>query len=224
MKEEIRRLRRIKKGIEGEINIDNEIWSKAFKAYKKGKNPVDLVIEGVLSPDEAKYTYEKFVEMAKNFKVSVKPELSRDMWSVAFKAFREGKKPMDLVLEGIMNPEEANYAYEKYIELIGMKRREEFEIPDSLIALFLIGSFLSFVESLLLRMNVDIYDPLQNLLLIKFSKEEVIIMNGVLSVAILIFLVLISSYFVKNKKISMIFLLLFCIYKFIILGLNVVSL
>jgi len=29
---------------------------------------------------------------------------------------------MDLVLEGIMGPEEANYAYEKYAELTGLKR------------------------------------------------------------------------------------------------------
>jgi len=203
-----------------ETRIDNEVWSKAFKAYKEGKDPVDLVIEGVLSPDEAKYTYEKFVEMTKNFRVSVKPELSKEMWSVAFKAFREGKKPMDLVLEGVMGPEEANYAYEKYTELIGMKRKEGFEIPDLLIVLFLIGSFLSFIESLLLRMK-DIYDPFYNLLLIKFNKEGAIIMNSVLSVLILMFLVLVSSYFIKNEKISAIFPLLFCIYKFVILGLNV---
>jgi len=193
-------------------NISNDLWSKAFKAYKEGKEPIDLVIEGILTPDEAKYTYEKYLEMVKNFKSVVKPELTNEMWSSAFKAFREGKKPMDLVLEGIMGPEEANYAYEKYIELTRIRKSKGFEIPDSLIALFIAGSFLTFIEALLLR-STALDDPLYNLLLLKLTKDGAVIMNSILSVVALMALVLLSAYAIKNEKIATIPPLLFCIYK-----------
>ena len=77
--------------MEREPKLSSELWSKAFKAYKEGKEPVDLVIEGLLNPDEAKYAYEKYLEMVKNFRSVVKPELTNEMWSAAFKAFREKK-------------------------------------------------------------------------------------------------------------------------------------
>lgn len=203
--------------MEKKPELSSELWSKAFKAYKEGKEPIDLVIEGLLNPDEAKYAYEKYLEMVKNFRSVVKPELTNEMWSAAFKAFREGKKPMDLVLEGIMGPEEANYAYEKYEELVGLKSSKGFEIPDSLIALFLAGSFLVFIEALLLR-NTALDDPLYKLLLLKLTKDGAIILNSILSVVALMLIVLISAYVIKNEKIATIPPLLFCIYKLAIMA------
>ena len=123
---------------------------------------------------------------------------------------------MDLVIEGIMNPEEANYAYEKYAELTGLKKGTEFEIPDSLIAIFLAGSFLVFIEALILR-STALDDPLYNLLLLKFTKDGAIIMNSILSVIVLMLLVIISAYFIRSEKIAAIPPTLFCIYKLIVM-------
>jgi len=64
--------------MEREPKISSELWSKAFKAYKEGKEPIDLVIEGILTPDGAKYTYEKYLEMVKNFRSVAKPELANE--------------------------------------------------------------------------------------------------------------------------------------------------
>lgn len=200
--------------------LTNEMWSRAFKAFKEGKEPVDLVIEGLLDPDQAKYAYEKYLEMLKGFKIETNPVLTNEMWSRAFKAFRNGLKPLDLVMKGEMGPEEANYAYKKYIELTkGFRGREksEFEIPNLLIAIFLVGAVIMFFESLALR-YVYIPDPLYMLLSMRFPRATAIVLNNIITVLILMVLVVLSSYFIKDKRLMIIPPLLFCIYKVFVLA------
>lgn len=114
-----------------------------------------------------------------------------------------------------MGPEEANYAYEKYAELTGLKK-SGFEIPDSLIALFIAGSFIVFIEAILLR-NTTLNDPIY-LFLLKFAKNGAIVLNSILSVVILMLLVLASAYIIKNEKIAAIPVLLFCLYKLAVMS------
>jgi hypothetical protein len=197
--------------------LTSEMWSLAFKAFKEGKEPIDLVIEGILDPDSAKYAYEKYIEMTKSFKIVRKPELNNDSWKLAFKAFREGKKPMDLVLEGLMSPEDANYAYEKFQELVNFTKGvkgENKEIPNLLMATFMVGAGLVFIESWLLR-HFDVYDPVFDYLSVKLDRSVAIIVNNVLAVFVLILLIMISTYLIKDEKLSVIPPAMFCVFKIV---------
>jgi len=42
-----------------------EVWNKAFKEFASGKTPLDLVIDGILTPDEAEYAYKRYLAMSK---------------------------------------------------------------------------------------------------------------------------------------------------------------
>jgi len=51
----------------GVERIDREAWMKAFKAFEEGKTPLDLVVEGVLVPDEAELAYRRYLEMVRKY-------------------------------------------------------------------------------------------------------------------------------------------------------------
>lgn len=118
------KLNRDKVDVKGKENK----FSIAFKYFREGKTPLNLVMDGIMSPDEAQEAYNKFLSLVRFTTRYAKspPEgetavrevkLSSEEWHVAFKAFKEGKTPVDVVIEKGFDPEKAEYAYIKFIEL-----------------------------------------------------------------------------------------------------------
>jgi len=112
-----------------EIELGEEGRSKislAFEYFKQGKTPLDLVSEGILDPEEAERLYKKYLQLSKLRKV-IKPtkayipekkvELTLEEWTTTFKAYKEGLTPVDVVIEYDIDPEKAEYAYLKFLEL-----------------------------------------------------------------------------------------------------------
>ncbi|MGM0404702.1 MAG: hypothetical protein ACQEQM_00995 [Thermoplasmatota archaeon] len=76
-------------------------------------------------------------------------EISQEKQSKAFKGFSEGKNPVDLVEEKLLNVDEAGLLYKKYEELLKLgetKNDEKISIEKLSTQLGLLGSRLSRVE------------------------------------------------------------------------------
>jgi len=109
------------------INLETETknkYSLAFEYFKLGKSPIDVVMDGILEPDEAQKLYKKFLELS-NLKISneippapkTKVELTIEEWRETFKAFSSGMHPIEVVIEKNIDPEKVEYAYLKFLEL-----------------------------------------------------------------------------------------------------------
>ena len=118
-----------------EIKTMNK-YSLAFDYFKRGKTPLDVVMDGILKPDEAQRLYGKFLELSKlktptpeelSYELK-KPEysyskprdgieLTIDEWKEAFRGFSRGMHPVEIVIEKNIDPEKVEYAYAKFLEL-----------------------------------------------------------------------------------------------------------
>jgi hypothetical protein len=100
--------------------------SLAFEYFKQGKTPLDLVSEGIMDPDEAEKLYTKYLQLqrlkgitkpTKTYAPSKKVELTLEEWKNVFRAYKEGSTPVDVVIDYGIDPEKAEYAYLKFLEL-----------------------------------------------------------------------------------------------------------
>jgi len=100
-------------------------YSSAFEYFKQGKTPLEVVMDGILDPDEAQRLYEKFLRLSKleapklervktpNEKIN----LTIEEWRECFKAFNGEKHPIDVIIEKSIDPGKVEYAYMKFLEL-----------------------------------------------------------------------------------------------------------
>jgi len=82
-------------------------------------------------------------------------EMVPEVWNKAFKEFASGKTPLDLVIDGILTPDEAEYAYKRYLAMSKGKAATTGAatggFPSSMLALFIAGAALSAADGLLTR-------------------------------------------------------------------------
>jgi hypothetical protein len=67
--------------------------------------------------------------------------------------FERNYSPIDLASRGVLSPEKANYAYKRYLELMGKEEPKKsglmgIEIPDSLVLIYIADSLLVDIEYL----------------------------------------------------------------------------
>lgn len=125
-------------------------------------------------------------------------DLPLEKWSTAFKAFNQQKTPLDLVIEGILTPSEAEYAYKKYMDLLKYSRREipRKEIPSMMVLLFGLGAFaigldVILTREILARGGMEL-NPLADFLIRIFGTANALNANLILSSAILLALTFLS--------------------------------
>jgi len=101
-------------------------YSLAFEYFKQGKTPLEVVMDGILDPNEAQKLYEEFLRLSK-LETPIKLErvktpneninLTIEEWRECFRAFNSGKHPIDVIIEKGIDPEKVEYAYMKFLEL-----------------------------------------------------------------------------------------------------------
>lgn len=115
------------------------------------KKVKDLLLEEEETSDIAKKLdcdFEEIQDVIRS-EIVIADEISQEKQSKAFKGFSEGKKPVDLVEEKLLNIDEAGLLYKKYEELSKLgetKNNDKKSIEKLSTQLGLLGSRLSRVE------------------------------------------------------------------------------